>query len=59
MINIEKLESKKSDLASSSFVDDELRDLEVDGYKIVFTRKVGLLPVELVDIKPVGDKDNE
>ena len=37
---------------ASLAVDEELRDLEVDGYKVVFTTRVALMPVALVDVKP-------
>lgn len=31
-------------------VDDDLRGLEIDGYRVVFTRRVTLLPVELTPL---------
>lgn len=30
-------------------IDDDLRDLRIDGYQIVFANRVALLPADLVD----------
>lgn len=34
-------------LATASSVEDELRNLRIDGYDVVFVRRVALLPAEL------------
>jgi hypothetical protein len=40
-------------------VDEELRDLEIDGYKVAFTTRVALMPVALTPVAPTGAKPEE
>jgi hypothetical protein len=40
-------------------VDDELADLEIDGYKVVFTTKVTLMPAKLADVRPTEGSARE
>ncbi len=41
--------------SSSASVEHELADLEIDGYRIEFSRRVALLPVELAETR-LGDQ---
>lgn len=52
-MEVSKQHSKIFHSSQFSEINNELRNLEIDGYKIVFTRKVALLPVELADVKPM------
>lgn len=40
-------------VAAALDVDEQLRDLEIDGYQVVFTKKIALMPVELTPIREV------
>ena len=40
-------------------VDEELRDLEIDGYKLVFSTRVALMPVALADVRTTESNGNE
>lgn len=44
-------------LSRGSSTDDDLEDLRIDGYRIEFSKRVALLPVDLDQAPPPGHPD--
>lgn len=44
-------------VSRSTAVDDDVRDLEIDGYRIEFGTRVALLPVDLTEAPSGGQTD--
>lgn len=51
--------ARRDNLPRSMDAYEDINGLEIDGYKIRFTKKVRLLPVDLVPTRLVNSENNE